>query len=64
LSSGDHARITRWRREAALRRTFQRRPDMLLKLALSDEDKQYLAKVAEEETEDPGPQTSDPKAGD
>lgn len=29
LLSGDHARITRWRREAALRRTRERRPDLL-----------------------------------
>ena len=49
LLSGDHARITRWRREEALRRTFQRRPDMLLKLELSEQDKLFLSKVAEAE---------------
>ena len=48
LLSGDHARITRWRREEALRRTFERRPDMLLKIELSETDKVFLAKVAEE----------------
>jgi len=29
LSSGDHTRIARWRREQALRRTAARRPDLL-----------------------------------
>jgi len=29
LLSGDHARIARWRREAMLRRTRERRPDLL-----------------------------------
>jgi tRNA (guanine37-N1)-methyltransferase len=29
LASGDHARVERWRRAAALRRTLRRRPDLL-----------------------------------
>ena len=29
LQSGDHARIARWRRDEALRRTAERRPDLL-----------------------------------
>jgi tRNA (guanine37-N1)-methyltransferase len=49
LLSGDHARIARWRREEALRRTFQRRPDLLLKLDLSEADKLFLSQAAEEE---------------
>ena len=53
LLSGDHARIARWRREQALRRTFLRRPDMLLQLALSEEDKVFLSKVAEAGTKNP-----------
>jgi tRNA (guanine37-N1)-methyltransferase len=48
LLSGDHGRILRWRREQALRRTFERRPDLLLKLELSEADKAYLTRVAEE----------------
>jgi len=38
LLSGDHARIDRWRREEAVRRTFLRRPDMLLN-GLTEEDR-------------------------
>jgi len=48
LLSGDHARIARWRREQALLRTWQRRPDMLLNAPLSDQDRKYLARLAEE----------------
>jgi tRNA (guanine37-N1)-methyltransferase len=49
LLNGDHARIARWRREEALRRTFLRRPDLLLKLELSEADKVFLSRVAEEQ---------------
>ncbi len=47
LLSGDHARIARWRRQEALRRTFLRRPDMLLKLELSEEDRAFLSEMAQ-----------------
>jgi tRNA (guanine37-N1)-methyltransferase len=43
LLSGDHARIARWRREQALLRTWQRRPDLLAKAELSESDKKFLA---------------------
>jgi tRNA (guanine37-N1)-methyltransferase len=42
LASGDHVRIARWRRQQALRRTRQRRPDLFEKLRLSPEDRQLL----------------------
>lgn len=42
LLSGDHARINRWRREQALLRTFQKRPDMLEKAELSEADKKFV----------------------
>jgi tRNA (guanine37-N1)-methyltransferase len=32
LQSGDHARIARWQRDEALRRTAQRRPDLLARI--------------------------------
>jgi len=43
LQSGDHAKIARWRREQALRRTWQKRPDLLESANLSDADKKFLA---------------------
>jgi tRNA (guanine37-N1)-methyltransferase len=42
LSSGDHARIERWRRRQALLRTRERRPDLFDKLRLSPEDLRLL----------------------
>jgi tRNA (guanine37-N1)-methyltransferase len=42
LLSGDHARIAAWRRQQALLRTRQRRPDLLAKAELSDKDRHYL----------------------
>ena len=51
LRSGHAAHIARWRREQALRRTWQRRPDMLLTAVLSQEDKWFLGKLAAEASE-------------
>jgi tRNA (guanine37-N1)-methyltransferase len=42
LVSGDHAKIARWRREDALRRTWERRPDLLPAAALDEADRRYL----------------------
>ena len=50
LLSGDHGRISRWRREQALLRTWQRRPDMLSKTTLSEKDKKFLAQLSDEQT--------------
>jgi tRNA (guanine37-N1)-methyltransferase len=48
LLSGDHARIQRWRHEQALRRTFLRRPDLLLQQTLSEADRLVLSQFAQE----------------
>lgn len=42
LLSGDHEAIRRWRRIQALKRTLEKRPDMLEGLQLSDEDRRIL----------------------
>jgi tRNA (guanine37-N1)-methyltransferase len=46
LLSGDHARIERWRREQALLRTWQRRPDLLNSADLSAQDRDFLERLA------------------
>lgn len=48
LLSGDHARIAKWRYQQALGRSFERRPDLLEKLDLSDEQQQLLHEYLEE----------------
>jgi len=47
LRSGHAANIARWRREQALRRTWERRPDLLTHAPLSDKDRQFLASLTE-----------------
>ena len=48
LSSGHAAKIARWRRDQALRRTWERRPELLLTAPLSEEDRMFLSVLAEE----------------
>ncbi|SFM64895.1 tRNA (Guanine37-N(1)-) methyltransferase [Ectothiorhodospira mobilis] len=42
LLSGDHGRIARWRRQQALGRTWERRPDLLDGMQLSEADRRLL----------------------
>lgn len=46
LLSGNHEEIKRWRHKESLKRTLIRRPDMLEKLKLSEDDKKYIKKLA------------------
>ncbi len=48
LRSGHGANIERWHREQALRRTWERRPEMLETAVLSEADKWFLMELAEE----------------
>lgn len=49
LLSGHHKHIDEWRHQQALKRTYERRPDMLNKLELSKEDERYLQKMKSKE---------------
>jgi tRNA (guanine37-N1)-methyltransferase len=42
LLSGDHGEVERWRRREALRRTLERRPDLLESAVLTDADRATL----------------------
>jgi len=48
LSSGDHGAVRRWRRREALRRTLERRPDLLAGRTLNPEDRRLLAELQAE----------------
>ncbi len=48
LLSGDHEKIRVWRRTMALKRTFERRPDLLTKARLSSEDEKILAELRDD----------------
>ncbi|ANS73961.1 tRNA (guanine-N1)-methyltransferase [Paenibacillus yonginensis] len=45
LLSGHHSNIDAWRRKEALRRTWKRRPDLLDKLELTQQDKLWLKEI-------------------
>jgi tRNA (guanine37-N1)-methyltransferase len=49
LLSGHHAEIARWRRQQALYRTWERRPELLEAARLSAEDRAYLHELGSEE---------------
>ncbi len=49
LLSGDHAKIARWRYKQALGRSFLRRPDLVSKLGLDDEQQRLLDEYLSEQ---------------
>ena len=49
LMSGDHAKIARWRQKQALGRSLLRRPDLLEKLDLDDEQQALLDEFMKEQ---------------
>ncbi|HHY87379.1 MAG TPA: tRNA (guanosine(37)-N1)-methyltransferase TrmD [Chloroflexi bacterium] len=65
LLSGNHAEIARWRREQALRRTWERRPDLLNTADLTDRDRKLLDRweaeraAASRPEPDPSPSASE-----
>jgi tRNA (guanine37-N1)-methyltransferase len=54
LLSGHHGEVDRWRRREALRRTLERRPDLLPRAPLTDVDRAELERIRQELREDPG----------
>ncbi|BAS27478.1 tRNA (guanosine(37)-N1)-methyltransferase TrmD [Limnochorda pilosa] len=45
LTTGNHGEIARWRRREAIRRTLERRPDLLPAASLSREDEVWLSEL-------------------
>jgi tRNA (guanine37-N1)-methyltransferase len=45
LLSGDHGEVAQWRRRESLRRTLERRPDLLSRAELTEEDKEFLREL-------------------
>lgn len=48
LLSGNHEAIRRWRRKEALRNTYCKRPDLLQRESLTQEDQQLLSDISQE----------------
>jgi tRNA (guanine37-N1)-methyltransferase len=53
LLSGHHAEIARWRRRQSLLRTARRRPDLLARAELGDEERRWLEESLAEEDDPP-----------
>ena len=54
LLSGNHGKVERWQRRESLRRTLEKRPDLLHRLkpgALSDDDNAFLRTLRESESQ-------------
>ncbi|PRY84242.1 tRNA (guanosine(37)-N1)-methyltransferase TrmD [Alkalibacterium olivapovliticus] len=51
LMSGNHGKIDEWRHKESLKRTFQRRPDMLVKRELTKQEQQWIAEWTAEQPE-------------
>ena len=45
LQSGNHENIKKWRRCEALKNTYNKRPELLENVELSEQDKKYLEKI-------------------
>ncbi len=48
LLSGNHKEIEKWRRQSSLKKTLERRPELLKKIQLSEEDRKYLENIKKE----------------
>ena len=48
LLSGHHENINKWRREESIRRTCRKRPELLQKAELSEEERQLAESVIQE----------------
>ncbi|HZQ10510.1 MAG TPA: tRNA (guanosine(37)-N1)-methyltransferase TrmD [Anaerolineae bacterium] len=45
LISGHHLNVERWRRQQSLKRTLERRPDLLTNIPLTEDDKKFLQQL-------------------
>ncbi len=48
LLSGNHAEVERWRRQKSLEVTFARRPELLKKASLTEEEQEFLRRLKQE----------------
>ncbi|MCM3732191.1 tRNA (guanosine(37)-N1)-methyltransferase TrmD [Fictibacillus nanhaiensis] len=50
LMSGNHKNIEEWRKKESLKRTYERRPDLLEKIELSREEEKWLQEIKDNKT--------------
>jgi len=54
LRGGNHSKIRRWRMEEAVGRTFEKRPDLIRNLALTDDQMECLARYLRRKSQSEG----------
>lgn len=59
LLGGHHKKIEAWRREQSIRRTLERRPDLLEEAVLSEKERQYLEALRRQTEEEGRPDLED-----
>jgi tRNA (guanine37-N1)-methyltransferase len=52
LLSGNHAQIAKWRREQIIKRTLEKRPELLDKADLGLEDKRLVKRIMQNDKKD------------
>jgi tRNA (guanine37-N1)-methyltransferase len=60
LLTGNHQAVERWRRQEGLRRTWRRRPDLLMTARLTEDEQYLLATFADDDARRAGAGTSVP----
>ena len=48
LLSGHHENISKWRKKESLKNTYLKRPDLLKKYSMNEEEKIYLKQIKQE----------------
>lgn len=51
LLSGNHKKIEEWRKKQSLKRTFERRPDLLENYSLSNQEKEWLEEIKNQQND-------------
>jgi len=59
LLSGHHGEVDRWRRREALRRTLERRPDLLVDAPLAESDRTELDHLRQQASDPTGTRTDE-----
>ena len=49
LMNGDHEQVRTWRRKQALRRTYERRPELLARVELDDDERRLVDRWKQQE---------------
>ena len=64
LISGHHAEIAKWRRREAIRKTFENRADLLDRASLTDEERDFVRELRQNQASNEAAQRGHGRADD